>query len=226
MFSCFLELPLAQSCVVIQESPLGWIAQWDFWLTIFTLGLAAFTAWLAFETRKLRKDAADSSKAAREAILLTHRPRLIVRNVMTQGDPLAGSLDVSGSFQIYNAGNTLARVFNITCESWVGGSLPMKVPYNTRGGDKQEHPLFPVLPGIYQTQQFTISDKFNWHSDTEPNAANYIGLKNGSLDIYIMGDISYSDGLDNQRVTRFCRRWDRNKKRFFAVDDSEYESID
>src|ERR1039457_6711524 len=41
-------------------------AQWDFWVSFFTLWLAAMTGWLAWETRGLRKDSARSIKAAEQ----------------------------------------------------------------------------------------------------------------------------------------------------------------
>jgi len=41
---------------------------WEFWLTVFTFVLGAMTAWLALETRGLRKDSAESIHAARASV--------------------------------------------------------------------------------------------------------------------------------------------------------------
>jgi hypothetical protein len=99
---------------------------WDFWLAVTTLALAAFTAWLALETRLLRMDAAKSSEASKQSIILSHRPKLIVRSVITDGDPMGSSHDISGNIQVFNAGNTIAHVFVVTCEVWIGENLPMR----------------------------------------------------------------------------------------------------
>jgi hypothetical protein len=47
--------------------------EWDFWLTLFTFVLAGMTAWLALETRFLRRDSAESIKAARESAESTYQ---------------------------------------------------------------------------------------------------------------------------------------------------------
>jgi len=41
---------------------------WEFWLSLFTFLLAAMTAWLALETRGLRKDSVESIQAARSSV--------------------------------------------------------------------------------------------------------------------------------------------------------------
>lgn len=41
--------------------------EWEFWLSLFTFALAVVTGWLALETRGLRKDSAESIKAAQQS---------------------------------------------------------------------------------------------------------------------------------------------------------------
>ena len=48
-------------------APGVWFLQWDFWVSFFTLALCAITGVLAWETRKLRKDGAESIAAAKQS---------------------------------------------------------------------------------------------------------------------------------------------------------------
>ena len=43
---------------------------------------------------------------------------------------------------------------------------------------------------------------------------------------YLMGWIVYSDAMDNKRTLAFCRKWDRQSKRFYVVEDPDYEHAD
>jgi hypothetical protein len=47
-----------------------WFLEWDFWVSVFTLALSAITGWLAWETRKLRKDGGESIAAAKQSASL------------------------------------------------------------------------------------------------------------------------------------------------------------
>jgi hypothetical protein len=52
-----------------------WFFEWDFRVSIFTLALSAITGWLAWETRKLRKDGGESIVAAKQVQMRRRRAR-------------------------------------------------------------------------------------------------------------------------------------------------------
>lgn len=44
-----------------------------------------------------------------------------------------------------------------------------------------------------------------------------------TANVYVIGRVGYIDELGGMRSTAFCRKWDDDKGRFFAVDDPDYE---
>lgn len=44
-----------------------------------------------------------------------------------------------------------------------------------------------------------------------------------TANMYVIGRVGYIDELGGMRSTAFCRKWDDDKGRFFAVDDPDYE---
>ncbi len=205
-----------------------------------TVVLAAFTRWLAFETRRLRADSArsidaalKSAEAAEKSIILSNRPRLIVRHVLTEGDPIESQhrivtneieskIRIEGTFQIFNSGITLASNVSVAYKVCVLDKLPMSVTF-----DKSESLNSALAPGVFKI--------FVFRGELPIGNPEWMGYRNksehsresaGGYDLYVLGEITYSDDLHNQRVTRFCRRLDRKVTRFFPVEDSEYESAD
>jgi hypothetical protein len=205
--------------VIFQESWLGYLVHWD-WIVIGTVALALLTGWLAWETRALRIDAAKSAKASEKAIIMANRPKIIIQNIFFSSDPLgfSGGAKVSGSFQIYNSGNTSAEIYAVVVKVWLDNLLPMKFPYDTSGGEKRDSRLFELPPGKYAEKQF---DELVSGNDT---LSTSIPKADPKIRIYLMGVISYGDALGNLRTTRFCREFDRESCRFHPVRDAEYEN--
>jgi hypothetical protein len=163
-----------------------------------------------------------ATELTRQSLVLTQRPKIIVRDVSTTADPLdAPSHGIDGTIQILNSGNTPAHLLFITCDPYLAAKLPMGIPYNMKMGKRDPVPVLP--PGIY-----TI-ETFSWQppSGDDPfGYQRYAGIRNGNWNIYVMGQIVYADDLGNQRATRFCRVYDRARGRFFPAQDAEYEGAD
>jgi hypothetical protein len=192
-----------------------------------TLVLAGATFWLARETRRLRIDAAGSAKAAKDSIILSHRPKIIVRNVTATIDPLGPEHSIQGTLQIFNSGNTSANIFTVTKKVWIGNTLPMAFPYDTSGGEKRQVRTFRLLPGKFATEPFSLENKYDFPNDSsDRGTSNFALFRSGNLKVYVMGEIAYQDDLDNQRITRFCRHYQTDKGRFIPVDDPDYECVD
>jgi len=49
---------------------------------------------------------------------------------------------------------------------------------------------------------------------------------NARVDVYVMGLITYTDDLENQRETVFCRKLNRHLKRLLPVAHQDYEYAD
>lgn len=185
------------------------------------------------ETKKSADAAVQNADAAKEQVLmlektflLTHRPKLILRNVVINRGILDGSDDpfyqgarVAGQFYIANIGDTRATVMESGC--WVIwkkneqplAGLPMRRPYEGKNGNNPvsaETVLQPgeSLPGIFQ------SDDFLGHETQRVREANW--------PFYVMGWVEYTDDAGTRRRTAFCQKYDASK-RFVAVVDPDYE---
>ncbi|HWY06177.1 MAG TPA: hypothetical protein VNY24_04910 [Candidatus Acidoferrales bacterium] len=179
---------------------------------------ALVIGWQSWETRK-------AAEAARQSILLTHRPKLIVRNVVSPQletlHPLASVEDLvrsnagdqfEGYFQVANVGNTPAVIQSIHDHIFVGNGLPMERQYSSNrideislaAGESRRIELTPVnVP--YETQGVIVREQIN---------------------VYVIGLIAYTDGLGIRRETAFCRRLDRALQRLVPVQDNDYEYAD
>jgi hypothetical protein len=186
------------------------------------------------ETRKIASATVSNTDAAiKQASLLeksfvfTHRPKLIVRNVVTsravsdgKDDPFYENALLGGQFYVQNVGDSRATVTESGC--WVIwkksdtplAGLPMKHPYEGKEGN---HPL-PIganlLPGETLTAIFQSEDYLTHEAQR---------VREGNWPLYIMGWIEYKDDVGTQRRMAFCRRYDRSKGRFVIEDDPYYE---
>ena len=131
-----------------------------------------------------------SAAAARESIILTHRPKIIVRDVVTAWKALMGrnttvdnlnannfdDWQLGGAFYIVNVGNQLAKV--ISLEQFISFSemLPLERPYesgvNRRSvnmalspGQSKRIPFQPVAIGVIRN----YSDSRNLNDSNWPN---------------------------------------------------------
>ena len=160
---------------------------------------------------------------------MTQRPKLIVRNVVLKSplkEPPPGpdpwfynGARLSGQFYVVNVGGTPATITESGC--WVVwkinklplAELPMQRPYE---GENGNNPVVAVLnpgesaPGIFQSDDFM-------GGEIDP-------IRKGLWSLYVMGWVEYTDERKVKRRTAFCRKYDADRRRFFAVEnDLDYE---
>ena len=193
---------------------------WAIWLT-GAIALATFAqVGVYLRQAKLMRLALEQT---RQTVVLAHRPKIRVRNFyFTEPNPVGGihahygvvaHSPVSGQFYIVNAGGTPAIIKEIVCQVYVESRLPLKRLYEGEIGEKVSRKL---MPGATMTRLF---DRVSAPLD-EGEAK---GIENGTLKLYVLGWIGYTDELDIYRITAFCRFWDRTKDRFIPVRDRDYE---
>jgi hypothetical protein len=203
----------------------GWVAlkTWSSWALVLVAGWAG---WVALKTL----DALErQASIARDTLVLTQRPKLIVRNVVLKSplkepppvpDPwLYNGARVSGQFYVVNVGGTPATITESGC--WVVwkvnklplAELPMQRPYE---GENGNNPVVAVLnpgesvPGIFQSDDFM--------------GGEIDRVRAGNWPLYVLGWVEYLDERKVKRRTAFCRKYDANRLRFFPVeDDPDYE---
>ena len=220
-----------------------WPPEWSNWALFFVALWAGRAAWrtvgemrsqatkqtLDFEksfaeTREATKAATRQAKVGEDTLILTQRPRLIVRNVVVKRSentipprPLfERGMPVSGQFYISNIGGTPARIIEIGCwVEWYQGELPMERPYEGKEGCKLSAPV------VLQPSQSTP-----WPFTSEQimgDEANSVLLNNDRWGICVLGWVAYKDDAEIERRTAFCRRWSVDRQRFMPVADTDYQ---
>jgi hypothetical protein len=216
---------------------------WSNWAIIFVAVWAGYAAWrtvgemrsqaekqaLDFdksfaETREATRAATRQAKVSEDTLILTQRPRLIVRNVVVKRSentvpprPLfeRGS-PVSGQFYISNIGGTPARIIEIGCwVEWYTGNFPMERPYEGKDGYRLPTPI--ILQPSQSTPWTFISERIMG------DEANKILFNNEGWGIIVLGWVAYRDDAGIERRTAFCRRWSVDRKRFMPVEDTDYQ---
>jgi hypothetical protein len=200
-----------------------WPPVWSSWALVFVAGWAG---WVALKTLGALERQAS---IARDTLVLTQRPKLIVRNVVLKSplkepppvpDPwLYNGARLSGQFYVVNVGGTPATITESGC--WVVwkvnrqelAGLPMERPYESLSAN---NPVRGTLnpgksaPGTFQSDDF-LGDEID-------------PIREGLWPLYVMGWVEYTDERRVKRRTAFCRKYDANRRRFFAVeDDPDYE---
>lgn len=165
----------------------------------------------------------DSVKVAQDSIVLTHRPKLVVRNVIVPGLPTLNRTtplhdlepDLTGQFWVTNAGATRAHLEQATAVPWVSTGLPMERPDLAYARDLGDRP--PIEPGTSTTIAFE-------YPALRPEQA--AAIMNRKTKVFLVGSITYRDDVGIRRTTYFCRLFDYDVARFFPVDDPDYEHTD
>jgi len=175
------------------------------------------------------------AKISNKTLQMQFRPRIKVRNVVTQLIPvikdepeydaiLLGNSPIAGHFCIVNVGGTDATVTEVHAEvTWQYFELPMSRPYD----EKTPHPLSnPVTlksgQSITWPFESAIALDINPYRITRPDAWKDNQTRPPRR-LYVLGVIVYVDDLGLERRTAFCRCLDPTIKRFVVVRDADYE---
>jgi len=204
----------------------------DWWMISLTAGLVivgGVQAWLlkrqAYIINEGLKETRTATGLTRETIVLTQRPKVIVRNVSVFAeDPGAAlfeagkSVSLKGSIFLVNVGNTAAHIIGASSGVF-RDVLPMIPPYMGSLGSIIDIDLKPGngTPWHFETILPQVTD-----SDI------YRKLRESSIPVYVLGRITYSDQLGTIRITGFCRQWNAATKRFSDLNspDPDYEYAD
>lgn len=231
--SAFIPAPLSRSAPPVGEAPryvtkpetsqerqkgYNYETFWNDPVAAATLFLAIATAVLAYASWRAARD-------TRRALFLAQRPRIRIRNVVIHparrrhgANPFDPGEFVSGQLYCVNVGGTEAHLFEAHCEVyWTNpgvATLPMERPYEGK------NPNIPILnidlpPGI--------STPLNFASDRLLGGNESDQINSGSLFIYVLGFVAYTDELGIMRRTAFCRKYNYGRGRFFATKDPDYE---
>jgi hypothetical protein len=196
----------------------------DHWTLIILALTGAVVAWQAWETRKSADASSVSANAARDSILLSHRPRVRIRTVaapvletlhVTPIDQLTTTID--GSCHAANVGGTAAVLTGVE-GGFIFGGLSMKPPYFD-GTPTPE----PAGPKKRLESGETVTLRFG-PTTIEPLTLHQI--LRGETVVFFYCLLIYSDEHGRNRTTAALRRFDQSAKRFVATDDADYEYED
>jgi hypothetical protein len=161
---------------------------------------------------------------AERTLILTQRPKLVVRNVVIEQvrpfatvQPLelfAPGQHVNGHLYVTNVGGSKATIQFYSCRGLpIQGGLPMERPDEG----------FQGIPPTVSTLESGESHRFEFSSEQVGNEGPLIRQGNNGWAFYVMGWIQYSDDIGTLRRTLFCRRWGVVERRLFPVKDPDYE---
>ena len=220
------------------------LANYTFWLMLFTGALVGFgglqirllfksdkTARLnvaiARKQMRLTGYQADiltkQKEIARIEFIATHRPRLRVRNVVVKPVSVTGFKPtvfhpgqfVSGQCYIANSGGSAAHITEAHCDVFITSNpLPMERPYE--GQDGNSAIKLTIEAGTSVPLPFQSTSQISSRESEDI-------LSGGNYRIYVMGWVEYSDDMNIMRRTAFCRKYDFIRRRFYPVDDPDYE---
>lgn len=160
---------------------------------------------------------------ARQQFIADKRPRLRVRNVVVRPASITSFSSsiffphqfVSGQCYVSNHGGTDAKVVEAHCEVfWTDAPLPMERPYEGKNGNSAIRATIPAGGSI--PLQFQSDRPLG---EREPDDI----LSRGNCQIYVLGWVEYEDLRSVRRRTAFCRKYDPVRRRFFPIDDPDYE---
>jgi len=201
------------------------LAEYTLWLAILTgvLALSTIALWIVTWRAGIRQshDMQASIALARQEFISTHRPKLVVRELLMLETEGTGDPGITVRYVIANIGAGNARIV----ESWV------EVQFSR---DRRLWPLQPtdganpigdtlIKPGshVFREQGSTVSM-------LSLSAGRQI-LQSGHhpvQTVFFRGFILYLDDNLVRRRTAFCRVWNWETNRFDVVNDPDYEYAD
>jgi len=183
----------------------------------------------------------EQARLMRMQFVLSQRPRLIVRNIVTrepakvQGgepEPFVPGAFITGQFYVTNVGGSRAEITQSLCwvRAYFGVNLPMETPYE---GSIGNNPVQGILEagqsaiGVIgsgsqgETSVRLTQEQFKGIFPKNDPELQAIGSSRWSL--YVLGWIRYRDDIGLSRTTAFCRRYNPVIERFEKVIDLDYE---
>jgi hypothetical protein len=182
---------------------------------IATVFVAGFT-WTLYRTSSEQGDLTRQSiDLARQEFISTHRPKIIVRNVSSQG--YVSGMPIPVTFTYTNIGDTPAKIDAVEAAVILILSnriIPRGIAPTACNYDKGE-----LISGDSGTVTQASRDNMDYEHS--------FGLHSGTRMLCVVGCIHYSDGNGVRRTTGFARCSDISDGRIFAaftpINDPEYE---
>ena len=180
---------------------------WPEGITTWAIILTGFAiAWQSWETRK-------SAKATRDAIILQHRPKIVVRSLTLTRDK---SSNFEISLVIRNSGSNLAYLSESKfLISWILPDRPLEM--------RTKCIKAAILkPGERLTVKFTEPD---FYIRFETSRILVEGNPDQKQTVFLgcVATISYTDGIGTRRDTALNRTYDYRKKQFTVWEkESDY----
>jgi hypothetical protein len=207
----------------------------DWWMIGLTAGLVLVGGGqvlvLVRQTGILNGSLVETKKAThltRESLILTQRPKLIVRHVVVRNTDGERLLDVSpvaataiileahgGRLDVVNVGGSRAHLTKYHSEMSRGEQLPMVPPYDGKAGTDLDLTLAPGMRSYiaFPTERYR-------------HGVSMVREEQGMRYFWLLGWIEYKDDIGNVRQTGFCRKWSNDHQRFMPTDDVYYEYAD
>ncbi len=197
---------------------------WSNWVLIVVTGFAVGAADLSLRSLGKQVEAAKvSADVAKETMLLTHRPVLIVRNIVVDGFDKGELGDKLTNCRVLlaNTGTTNATLIKAHAQWLYERHLPMENPVSTVHHPDQQ-PIVLAAGGLKTV------DLGDFPLDFESHKAFFGEGAPGQTDqkVFVIGYAKYRDDLGTLRRTYFGRQFDRTKRRFVPVDHPAYEFVE
>ncbi len=196
-------------------------------VTLFAT-LAGFgLLWLGWEQFRIQKREADQAlRVSQQTLVLTHRPRIIIRNIDVNGlEMYRNSIEfavpstLEGRLMVTNSGFTEATIIRFHAEWLVTDKLPIANPVFDKPAKEM---ALVVQPG--GSHRLDLPE---WKLENFHDFASIAGLADRpNHTLWLIGIVKYRDQLGNLRQTVFGRKLDRIAGRFAPVDNSDYEYAD
>jgi hypothetical protein len=188
-------------------------------LVLVAIGQAALFVWQLSLIQAGAKDAASAANAAlksadtaEKALVATFRPKLVVKRISLE-EPRPGR-PLKIEWIVANIGGTPGTITESNATVKLSGPKILE-PIPEYSDEKTSMGSLTVEPGTgVPLAQFDSESLREWQDDA--HAA-------GQAFVYFIGYIQYADGIGVRRYMAFCRRYNRQTRRFEVVDDPNYE---
>lgn len=175
--------------------------------------------WQLLYMRRGMDDAKTAAEAAslaaatsRKALVATFRPKLVVRRI-SLSDAFPGR-PLKVEWIVANIGGTPGTITESNATIRISGPRILE-PIPEWSNETDSMGNVRVLPGAGLTFiKFSDQDLVEWEDDAQSVLQAFT---------YFMGYIQYRDEIGILRFMAFCRRYNRQTRRFDIVDDPNYE---